>query len=1375
MATIYPGYQAPKPNVPNRLQRIIVKPQFDHGGGGIVVQQPGTYTFFDPQGNQLETVSASGRPGEHGIKVQSGAVASGLPQGSYFTGPDGIRYNLSGGSGQRHEFDEGQSEPTLVSNKGAGGSGSGGFTAGGTQTSVQSVPGFPGSTYVNPGGVDFGSVQFHESDWNAAMQAAQQAGDQAKIQYLQNIKDSQQPALDLVNTDIQGIKAGVDQLAPIAREQGNLDTQTNISRAGSIDSFNQSRLPGINSFNRTQIGRTNDFNRGQFEEAVGASGIDYRDRINDVLNALGTEATGKFGDPLLDNLISSIARGRGSDLASSTGVGSLSGAGRNIQGSIEANQRIAMAMQAQGMIPGIAGQAQQLLQPPLELAKTQQVTPTNVPLNVSNIGERVPIQANISAGATAQSIANTAQQYQAIGAPYALQTNLQNQQFNSKEQMNRDMYVANNQEAQILGQANAMQGGLNASTAADIRQQAIDAGQAGLDTASTNSGIQAGGSAIGGIVGGILSAPGVQSALGIGADSGSAGTVGAGNQQIGGPSTGTFDNIGDIASLGTEGIMSVPTSGGSAYPGSTDSSGTVDVGSGQSSGAVQDQSSWNIPADQQIVTSGDSSGSWFRTSEPMMSPNQLSGPPGLSGGGPGGYAGPSSPAINFTPPSTTSAGGYTSLSGNSSDIGTSQFKSATPMQIGNSQLTQGDYQSTMGAVDKFVNGQVPSQLAPKSFLPNQGPDTAGGLTPSKLGLSGPYNAAIGAAKDPKIDANSVIAGIGALTNWSTMQPAQQLAAAGQFGVSVLQNKGILSPVDAKALTTIGSALATIADPKAATSVKAASVGTVVANLAGRSFTGNIDKPTSVSGQAVTDTIKADDGSVSYKLSDGTVVPKSVLQATADAQAALGAYQVVMSNASADKKTSALQSIGVQPQMASDLVGQIAKGNSLSALSLFNTTAPWEHQTDLQKSASIMQVTGTIQGAASAALPSNYRNKSVTGDSILKGLNVNQGPSVQVGNASISPSGVNVNFYGVNVPVIGYGGNSVSAQDGRTGVSVNSTGLHAQTGASVGNVHATISAGASPTGVGVSPRVQIGNSPGAQAGAQAGGTIGGAIGTSIFGPVGGAVGGFIGSALGSVLGNKFGGGTSSQQIRNSYRSNLVSNGIAEKGPNNQVNVTLADGSKYDIGIDGGAQIKNKDGTDRFSYEVDWTNPVAADSIPASHILAIATGLDPSMTKKDSFNRIAGQLTNAISSNAGSVADSHKNAKAMLDKQGVTPQNLGMRIEALRVTNKISDQEYGVYLDQLNHIYGTKFQPVERQTAQQNFVSLLSSQKNRSKADKQFLETLNDKDSLSKNEKKTLERIASLKMTATGGLPTPDRYASAPTMLAPKDNFNIQQAL
>ena len=90
--------------------------------------------------------------------------------------------------------------------------------------------------------------------------------------------------------------------------------------------------------------------------------------------------------------------------------------------------------------------------------------------------------------------------------------------------------------------------------------------------------------------------------------------------------------------------------------------------------------------------------------------------------------------------------------------------------------------------------------------------------------------------------------------------------------------------------------------------------------------------------------------------------------------------------------------------------------------------------------------------------------------------------------------------------------------------------------------------------------------------------------------------------------------------------------------------------------------------------------------------------------------------------------------------VDPRDLAMRVETLRVTNKISEQEYGVYIDRVNKIFGTKLVPTDRVKATSSVIQRLEqSGKNATKYEKQMLKQLTNKDEIDASVKRLQERL------------------------------------
>jgi len=139
-----------------------------------------------------------------------------------------------------------------------------------------------------------------------------------------------------------------------------------------------------------------------------------------------------------------------------------------------------------------------------------------------------------------------------------------------------------------------------------------------------------------------------------------------------------------------------------------------------------------------------------------------------------------------------------------------------------------------------------------------------------------------------------------------------------------------------------------------------------------------------------------------------------------------------------------------------------------------------------------------------------------------------------------------------------------------------------------------------------------------------------------------------------------GKSDAQLQRDDFRGILKETGVADKS----YHVTLADGSKFNVGLDGKTRYKNVgeniDGKkERQAWDVDFSNPLAkyaTDQIDPM-IRSIYAG-SPKSVKPEQYT---GMLVNAVTSNAKSEQDVQNNIQAMLGKStfakeagvGVTP--------------------------------------------------------------------------------------------------------------------------
>ena len=445
----------------------LYKPSREGGGNGAFIV-PDKYNgqvqavhIVDKDGNVLDKGNYRHDYG----KDKGGGIWDFSNQGGSYGTDTQVRVSLDngesvyyGGGGGRAEG--GQLKEGEVS---SGGSFGGGGSGGGV---------LPNGT-VNPSFVDLSAIQAPFVDYGSAFDFAQGIGKQNKDTYLSNLTDpkAKEAALGFVQTDVEGIKNATDQLAPYIRDQGNQDTSTNIGRANTIDSFNMSRTPGFNEFNRGEVAANNEFNRGEREKSIESSGIDYRDRISKVLNSLQTQATGKLDDPTLDNIWSSVTKNRGADIGAATGVSGRSPAGRNVTDMMDINQRIQLALNSQQNLVSAATTAQGVLQPPEERNPTIFAQPTNVPLNTSNVADKIPVTSNISAGAAQQNIGTAATNYEIIPAVHALDTRLATDEYNATGQYNRDTFVATGTQTQMSMADAAHQTDINQGKLDDLNAQ----------------------------------------------------------------------------------------------------------------------------------------------------------------------------------------------------------------------------------------------------------------------------------------------------------------------------------------------------------------------------------------------------------------------------------------------------------------------------------------------------------------------------------------------------------------------------------------------------------------------------------------------------------------------------------------------------------------------------------------------------------------------------------------------------------------------------------------------------------------------------------------------------------------------------------------
>lgn len=160
-------------------------------------------------------------------------------------------------------------------------------------------------------------------------------------------------------------------------------------------------------------------------------------------------------------------------------------------------------------------------------------------------------------------------------------------------------------------------------------------------------------------------------------------------------------------------------------------------------------------------------------------------------------------------------------------------------------------------------------------------------------------------------------------------------------------------------------------------------------------------------------------------------------------------------------------------------------------------------------------------------------------------------------------------------------------------------------------------------------------------------------------------------LGIDLG--LGGGKSEEQrFRDALRGSLQDRGIIDE----EFQLQLADGSRFNLGVDGNNKLQNVgeniDGkTERRYYDVDFSNPVAVEAIGFTNPLSVLLFGSGQGTK------IAGNLVNAFTSNTGNIREVRQNAKNTAANAGLDYQTGVQFFDAMLDQGALSPELHAAY--------------------------------------------------------------------------------------------------
>ena len=187
-----------------------------------------------------------------------------------------------------------------------------------------------------------------------------------------------------------------------------------------------------------------------------------------------------------------------------------------------------------------------------------------------------------------------------------------------------------------------------------------------------------------------------------------------------------------------------------------------------------------------------------------------------------------------------------------------------------------------------------------------------------------------------------------------------------------------------------------------------------------------------------------------------------------------------------------------------------------------------------------------------------------------------------------------------------------------------------------------------------------------AGAANGLAVGATIGSFVPG-IGTAIGAVAGMVVGGLIGCITSGKHKDQKVRDAVRENLLGAGIID----DNYSIGLADGSRYNIGIDGGP--KDEFGG-RRPFELDFSNPMVQYAVAWINPL-VHLGIGGNEKIKTDF---VGYFANAAVSNAKTLEDVRDNVHAIFGQFGVNDEKLAQGIVSAAQQGLLDEQTAMAYL-------------------------------------------------------------------------------------------------
>jgi hypothetical protein len=250
------------------------------------------------------------------------------------------------------------------------------------------------------------------------------------------------------------------------------------------------------------------------------------------------------------------------------------------------------------------------------------------------------------------------------------------------------------------------------------------------------------------------------------------------------------------------------------------------------------------------------------------------------------------------------------------------------------------------------------------------------------------------------------------------------------------------------------------------------------------------------------------------------------------------------------------------------------------------------------------------------------------------------------------------------------------------------GVDPQTGYSLGGEAGTSFLGKAAPGIGGLIAAKktadiVGNMPtgrqrfvvGGVGGALAGAGVGASIG-AFGGPIGAGLGAAIGAGVG-LIGSEFGSSKDKDQMsRDAVRKYFQKAGFVDQ----DYNVRLADGSTYNIGVDGKAKaeygVNPQTGKAMHAFDLDQSNPIVKQLIPLVNPLVNAlTGGDKKLASD-----FTGYLVRAAMSNSGNdVQKAITNIQSFYRQLNASPAALSATFDKMVEEKRIDKATAQIYKD------------------------------------------------------------------------------------------------